>query len=110
MKVIIVRPLEEPVTSEIEYGLKPMQKIVGGYIQAIYPFEDPVALICNEEGKLLGLPLNRALRTETGEIYDIVAGTFLLCGAPPDSDHFTDLTQEQVETLLHRFRRPELFL
>lgn len=36
MKVIIVRPLEEPVTSEIEYGLKPMQKIVGGYIQAVY--------------------------------------------------------------------------
>lgn len=110
MKVIIVRPLEEPIVAEVEHGLKPMQKIVGGYIQAIYPFEDPVALICNEEGNLLGLPLNRALRTETGEIYDVIAGTFLLCGAPPDSDHFTDLSQEQVETLLHRFRRPELFL
>lgn len=110
MKVIIVSPLEEPVISEIEHGLKPMQEIVGGHIQAVYPFDEPVALICSEDGKLLGLPLNRALRTETGEIYDIISGTFLLCGAPPDSDHFTDLTQEQVETLLHRFRRPELYL
>ena len=110
MKVIIVSPLEEPVISEIEHGLKPMQEIVGGHIQAVYPFEEPVALICNEEAKLLGLPLNRALRTKPGDIYDIIAGTFLLCGAPPDSDHFTDLTQEQVETLLLRFRRPELFL
>ena len=110
MKVIIVRPLEEPVAAEIEPGLKPMQEIVGGYIQAVYPFEEPVALICNEEGKLLGLPLNRALRTESGEIYDVISGTFLLCGAPPDSDHFTDLTQEQLETYLRRFRLPEFYL
>ena len=67
MKVIIVRPLEEPVAAEIEPGLKPMQEIVGGYIQAVYPFEEPVALICNEEGKLLGLEPNRAIRNpETG--------------------------------------------
>ena len=82
MKVIIVRPLEEPIAAEIEYGLKPMQEIVGGYIQAIYPFEEPVALICNEEAKLLGLPLNRALRTETGEIYDIIAGTSFSAAHP----------------------------
>lgn len=110
MKVIIVRPLEEPVAAEIAPGLKPMQEIVGGDIQAVYPFQDPVALICNEEGKLLGLPLNRALRTESGEIYDIIAGTFLLCGAPPDSDHFTGLTQAQLEAYLHRFHLPEWFL
>ena len=62
---------------------------VGGPIQAIYPFPEPVALICHEEGKLLGLPLNRALRDKDGEIYDIIAGPFFLCGAPPDCDIFT---------------------
>ena len=36
MKVIIVSPLEEPIVAEVEYGLKPMQKIVGGHIQAVY--------------------------------------------------------------------------
>ena len=42
------------------------------YIEAIYPYEDPVALVCNEEGKLEGLPLNRALRDEDGDIYSFL--------------------------------------
>ena len=61
-------------------GLESLQHEVGGCIEAIYPYEDPVALICNEEGKLEGLPLNRALRDEDGDIYDVVAGTFLVVG------------------------------
>ena len=110
MKAIIVKPQEKPIVADIDSSLNAMQEVVGGWIQAIYPFEDPVALICNEEGKLMGLPLNRALRTETGEVYDIVAGTFFLCGAPPDSDHFTSLTDDQIVTFLHRFWFPEYFL
>ncbi len=39
-----------------------------------------MALICNEEGKFLGLPLNRALRDDAGEVYDIIAGNFLITG------------------------------
>ena len=58
---------------------------VGGCIEAIYPYEDPVALVCNEEGKLEGLPLNRALRDEDGDIYDVVAGTFMVVGLTDDS-------------------------
>lgn len=110
MKVIIVKPQEKPIVADIDSGLKAMQEVVSGYIEAAYPFEDHVALVCNEEGKLLGLPLNRALRTESGEIYDIIAGTFILCGAPPDSDYFTDLIPEQVETYLAHFAIPEYFL
>ena len=45
---------------EIESGLDALQRAVGGYIEAVYPYEDPVALIVNEEGKLNGLPLNRS--------------------------------------------------
>ena len=54
---------------EIDSGLESLQHEVGGYIEAIYPYEAPVALVCNEEGKLEGLPLNRALRDEDGDIY-----------------------------------------
>ena len=62
MKILVVEPLAAPYEKEIEGGLESMQAVVGGYIQAIYPFEDDeLALICNEEGKLLGLPFNRAL-------------------------------------------------
>ena len=86
MNVLLVPPMEPPRAAELDNTLEAMQQAVGGPIQAVYPFEEPVALICHEEGKLVGLPLNRCLRLEdTGEIYDIIAGTFFLCAAPPDS-------------------------
>ena len=110
MRVIIVEPKKKPIVQDIEVGLESMQKIVGGSIEAVYPFADPVALICNEEGKLLGLPLNRALRDDEGNVYDIISGTFFLCAAPPDSEHFESLTDQQVKTYMERFAMPEMFL
>ena len=55
---------------EIGEELEDLQHEVGGYIEAVYPFEDEVAIVCNEEGKLEGLDLNRSLRGDDGEIYD----------------------------------------
>lgn len=110
MQVVIVEPKKKPMVQNIDDGLEAMQKIVGGTIQAIYPFEEPIALICNDEGKLLNLPLNRALRDSTGCVYDIVAGTFFLCAAPVDSDRFECLTDEQVQIYLERFATPEQFI
>ena len=80
MNVLMVEPGKVPYEKDIGDGLKAMQDAVGGYIQAVYPYEDPVALVCNEEGKIEGLPLNRALKTEEGEIYDIISGNFFICG------------------------------
>ena len=110
MKVIIVEPKKTPMVQEIDSSLESMQKIVGGSIQAVYPFDEPVALICNEEGKLLDLPLNRALQDDEGNIYDIISGTFFLCAAPPDSDRFVGLTDQQVKMYMERFSTPEMFL
>ena len=110
MQVVIVEPKKKPTVQNINDGLEAMQKIVGGTIQAIYPFDEPIALICNDEGKLLNLPLNRALRDNAGCVYDIVAGTFFLCAAPPDSDNFASLTEEQTQTCLKRFAVPEQFI
>ena len=87
-----------------------MQVLVGGPIQAVYPFEEPVALICNEEGKLEGLPPNRGLWDEAGTLYDVVCGPFFLCAAPPDEDTFRSLTEEQARHYQERFARPEIFL
>ena len=61
MTVVACYPGKTAQAIEIDGSLESMQQIVGGYIEAIYPFDDPVAIICNEEGKLNGLPLNRAL-------------------------------------------------
>ena len=110
MQVVVVEPKKKPVVQDINSGLESMQRIVGGSIQAIYPFEEPVALICNEEGKLLNLPLNRALRDDDGTVYDIISGSFFLCAAPPDSDRFADLTDQQVKTYMERFAMPEMFI
>ena len=71
-----------------------MQKLVGGHIQAIYPFDDPVAIVCNDEEKLLGLPMNRALTDDHGVPYDIVCGTFFIVGSA--EDRFTSLTEQQT--------------
>lgn len=110
MKILVIKPLETPVVCEIEPTLKAMQEVVGGYIEALYPFEESVALVCNEEGKLLGLPLNRALRDEDGRIYDVVAGTFFLCAAPPNSDEFASLSDAEITHYTALFRYPELYV
>lgn len=109
MRVLVVEPERRPELREIDGSLKSMQEIVGGLIQSVYPFDEPVALVCNDEGRVMNLPANRGLRDKDGRIYDIVFGTFFLCGAPTDSDHFTSLTQEQIERYKERFHTPEMF-
>ena len=111
MNILVIAPLEKPALREIDGSLAAMQRLVGGTIQAVYPFEEPVALVCHDEGKLLGLPLNRALyHPETGELCDVIAGTFFLCGAPPGSGDFASLTGEQIRLFSRRFARPEVIV
>lgn len=78
MKILLIKPLEPPIETGIDGTLESMQKTVGGCIEVIYPFDDDTALVCNDEGKLNGLPLNRAIKDQDGEIYDIIAGTFFV--------------------------------
>jgi len=47
MQVLVVCPMELPAVQEIDHTLSAMQELVGGTIQAVYPFDDPVALVCN---------------------------------------------------------------
>ena len=111
MRIVIVEQGRKPYKTELERDLESMQHCVGGDIEAVYePGGRDAALICNDEGKLLGLPLNRALRDEDGEIYDVIAGTFFICGAPADSEDFTSLTDEQTAYWLKRFAKPEFFV
>ena len=110
MRILKIEPEHKPERADIPDTLEAMQEVVDGYIQAVYPFEEPVALICNEEGKLNGLPLNRALWDEDGTLYDIISGTFFLCAAPPDAENFQSLREEQLLYYEERFRCPEMFL
>lgn len=108
MQVLIVEPMKAPYVKAIGEELEDLQHEVGGYIEAVYPFEDEVAIICNEEGKLDGLELNRALRGDQGEIRDIIAGTFLVVGLTEES--FGSLSSEQITKYTELYRNPEIFL
>ena len=107
MTILVVEPMKKPTIQEIDGSLESMQRIVGGDIEAVYPFDDPVALVCHGEGKLLGLPMNRALTDESGVPYDIVCGTFFVVGI--GDENFTSLTEQQIEEYTRRFGEIEQF-
>lgn len=107
IRVLVVEPGKEPYEKHIEPGLESLQHEVGGDIEAVYPFEEEVALICDEEGKLSGKDLNRALRDEDGELYDIIAGTFLV--ADCSGENFGSLSEAQMTEFYAKFKHPEAF-
>ena len=96
LSVLKIAPGQHPQQFEIDNDLKALQQAVGGSIGASYPFEDPVAIVYNDNGKLMGLPLNRALRDENGQMYDAVAGTFLVVGL--GEEDFASLPPEMAQT------------
>ena len=116
MKILMVEPGKAPKEKNISgtlghrrslyRGVEVVQEAVGGTIQAIYPFDEPVALICNDDGKLMNLPMCRSIH----EIGDIIFGSFFVCAAPPGHRNFTSLSKEQIERYKERFRFPETFL
>lgn len=108
MRVLVIEPGKHPYVKDIASGLESLQHEVDGYIQALYPFGEEVALICDEEGKLNGKEMNRALLDDEGNIYDIVFGTFLITGLT-DED-FGPINDENLTVFREKFRYPELFL
>ena len=108
LSVLKIAQGQHPQQVEIDNDLKALQQAVGGSIGASYPFADPVAIVYNDDGKLMGLPLNRALRDENGEMYDAVAGTFLVVGL--GEKDFASLTPEMAQKYEQLFHQPEAFL
>ena len=109
MRVIVCKPDEYAEVVEIEDSLESMQNMVGGLIEEYMPWDDEVAIICNEEGKMNGLPFNRAIRDEYGTIQDVIAGDFFICYAPIESERFLSMPPELEEKYLKKFEMPERF-
>ena len=108
LSVLKIAPGQYPQQVEIDNDLKALQQAVGGSIGASYPFADPVAIVYNDDGKLMGLPLNRALRDEDGQMYDAVAGDFLVVGL--GEEDFASLTPEMAQKYEQHFHQPETFI
>ena len=109
IKVLAILPMELPKEIELDNTLEAMQKFVGGLIECITLSDtgSEVTLICNDEGKLMGLPLNRALFDDDGHVYDIVSGNFLIVGL--GEEDFTDLSPDLMEKYGEQFKYPEKF-
>ena len=106
MKVLIVKPVEKAVAGRVGRGLKAMQKFVGGSIEMVYPFDDNVSLVCNEEGKINGLPFNRAIYGDDGEIADFIVGDFFICDT--SGEDVDSLSDDMMKKYRKMFEFPEV--
>ena len=106
--VVLCEPGKLARTAEIGTSLEDLQGVVGGLIEPFYPYDEPVCIVCDDEGKICGKPLNRAVYGEDGEMLDIIAGTFFVCDCSGES--FAGLSKEQQERFLDEFRYPERFV
>ncbi len=101
INVLIVEPGKEPRPAAVEDTLEAFQRIVGGPIEVGCYLPQRVMLICNGEGKNMGLMPNRENPADSG---DFIAGVFLLCGY--EGEHFASLSDAQRETFQKYFALP----
>lgn len=94
IKVVIFEPGKAGRVDYIPNKLKNMQRVVGGHIESVHLTRDMV-IICNEEGRLKGLPENRFG----------ICGTFFVAGDDGGED-FVSLSREQVEILTRSLSQP----
>ena len=107
MNVLVVEPGYLPYEKEILDSadhLEQMQAIVGGLIEPIYPYHEEVAIVCNEEGLINGLPFNRSVPGGYGGVF----GTFFIYGL--GEEDFCSLPPELMERFKKEFRNSEILL
>jgi uncharacterized protein YuzE len=95
MKVLFKNPGEAPEVREVENDLKPIQELVGGYIETVN-LGDDILIVCNEEGKIKGLPANFYVEA----IDDIIVGPAFFCRS--DGYDFTDITDNDAKWICYR--------
>lgn len=105
IKVVLCEPGKVARVTEITNTLEGLQATVKGDIEAFYPFEEAVCIVCNEEGKFNGCAPNRAVYGKNKEILDVIFGTFFICDC--SGQNFGSLDREQLERFAKQFRLPE---
>lgn len=94
MKALICKVGEPAYVGEIN-GYEQMKEAVGGYIESFYPYEDEVVIVCNEEGKIKGLPMNRFIHSADGRLIEVICGNFFICGV--GEEDFDDIPEELID-------------
>lgn len=99
-RVVFVEPGQPACEKEIGTDLSDLQEAVGGLIECVYAHDDQTILVCNDEGKLMGLEGNR--RLDNGSI---IAGSFFIIG--DDGENFRSLTDAEVSRYLQTYAEPQ---
>lgn len=104
--VVLIMPQQNPEMLEIANELRELQTLVGGNIEAFYPFEDkPFVCFCNDEGKLNGMEPNWAWISERSfAVNDVIAGPIVVCGDTADGTE-RSLTKSEIEFVVDFFSR-----
>ncbi len=110
ISVLLIQPMQPPLVIEIDETLACMQSLVGGNLVEIMPFDEEIAIVCNVDAKCKHLPLNRALYHENGEVMDVIAGDFFICGAPFNSERYESLPLHLMEKYTQHFKVPHIFV
>lgn len=106
MKGILIRPNDLPVLIDQDWDLDALQAAVGGWIEGFATGFDGTAVYGNEEGKILGLPLNPVvdeLMRAQGVVGpgDFIVGPVVFLGIDDEGEN-TDVPTEVAEFLLGR--------
>ena len=101
MRAIVIEPGKKAEVREIENSLVEYQGLVDGWIETTYPFNDDVCVVCNDEGKLIGLEPNVEIN---GSVY---VGTIVIVGLTAHGTDFGDLSEEQKRRYLEMFKNPK---
>lgn len=97
IRVLYVEPYKLPTEMIIKNNLSEKRNLVKGNIEYSYMSDDyNVTLICNEEGKLNGMPMNRDIG------HDIIFGPFLIVG-DNNSGEDRSLSKEQINKYKEHF-------
>ncbi len=98
INILVVEPGQEPRPTTVEDTLNEFQQSVGGPIEVGCYLPQRVMLICNGEGKNMGLEPNRPNPSNSK---DTICGTFLLCSF--EGEHFASLTPARQTEFLEHF-------
>lgn len=104
MTILMVEPGYAPYEKTIPNTLEAKQELVGGLITAIYPYEEMVAIVANDEGILLNMEFNRSVEGGYGGVF----GSFFVCGLTEDD--FCSLPPDQMERFKKKFHKAEILL
>jgi hypothetical protein len=108
IQVVVVEPFKKPFKKVIKNELDAMKEIVGGWIENVTIGETEkgarIVIVVNEEGKLIGLPMNRRIVN-----FDILVGNFFIAAYNLEGD-MVSLSDDECEHFIKRFTPIEIYI